>query len=441
MKRFSIYKKFIVINLIVLFACVLFGSKVTKEILSSSDEEKKFFQFPRIFAEHLIADEIYTEKAEVFKKIVEDQSFPSRIWVYNKKNELIYSNVTEEPPSLPTDIFTKIGEFKDLGFRKRIIAFKNEDRYLIYEDRMPKKLHPHFVWLSSMFISITLGMSLLAMIIFYYFRKNGAIANDVIGELKKGNLKARFPVKKVDEIGEVMTSFNSMADEIERLVEELRHGESVRINLLQELAHDLRTPVSSMKTMLETMVDRWDETSILPDKTKKEFAELSLREVNYFARLVEDLLFLGRVSEPKYHRRTEEISIKSIIESEVEIIEPQYSHISFSLIGSDFTILGDGHLIGRLIRNALMNAAAHTKDYIHIKLKESSIIISDNGKGFPENVLNNFGEKKFSRVMDLGRVSVGLGSVIMKRIAEIHKGKIGAHNDPQNGAVLTIFFG
>ena len=109
---------------------------------------------------------------------------------------------------------------------------------------------------------------------------------------EKGNLKARFPIVRMDEIGQTMLRFNHMADEIEHLVERMKTVEASRASLLQELAHDLRTPVASLKNLIETVATK--DASMQP-ALRVELMELALSECEYFERLVEDLLVIAQV--------------------------------------------------------------------------------------------------------------------------------------------------
>jgi signal transduction histidine kinase len=441
LKQLSLYKKIIAANILIIMICVIGGALISRQIMMMMASNSNILKFPQVIAKQLIDEsDNQTGKTDAMKSIVEDETFPATLWVFDDKLDVKYSNTKEPLPKFLSSQLNKMTGSVELGFRKGIIAYKDINRFLYYKDRLHHKIKPHVVWIGTMLVSITFGMSILAMLIFYYFRRNYSTANHVITELKEGNLKARFPVKKLDEVGLVMTSFNSMADEVERLVNELKHADTVRTNLLQELAHDLRTPVSSLKMMLETVSTKWDDKDLKTEEIKNKFIDLSLQEVNYFARLVEDLLFLGRVSEPKYNLKTETLSVTSLINSEIDLVSSRFQSIDFNHTGDDFSILGDSHLLGRLTRNALLNASSYAKDKIEVSTKDNSIIIEDNGPGFSDEILQSFGERKYSRIMETDKLSVGLGSVIMKRITEIHNGTIQVSNSVSGGAIVKITF-
>src|SRR5262249_45941559 len=153
-----------------------------------------------------------------------------------------------------------------------------------------------------MIIMVLVGIAVALLMIFRSLRDHVVSADHVISELQRGNLKARFPIERLDEIGAAKMRFNAMADEIERLVERLRSAESSRNNLLQELAHDLRTPVASLQSILESV---FSMAKMEPDVA--ELAELARKEVEYMGHLVEDLLLLAQLSEPSYRPNTQAV--------------------------------------------------------------------------------------------------------------------------------------
>ena len=300
--------------------------------------------------------------------------------------------------------------------------------------------------IGSLVFSLLIGVGVTLLLIYLSVRKKVSDADHVISELQKGNLKARFQIDRNDEFGQAMLRFNQMADEIEQLVTHLKDVEITRTKLLQELAHDLRTPIASLKTLLETLETNNDR---LDAKTKSELLSLSNKEIDYFARLVEDLLVLSQVAEVKYHQQTS-VDISQILQEEIDDISLRYKAINPHLQIQEFIssepllIAGDHILIRRMLRNALENSASFAKTQLIVTLekkKNIEIILLDNGPGFKAEVLDHFGERRYSRQTitqdkKTSRLSVGLGSVIMKKICEIHGGKVSASNRINEAGII-----
>lgn len=310
-----------------------------------------------------------------------------------------------------------------------------------------------FMGISFLIISLLAGVGVTLALIYYSVGKSIRLADTVISELQKGNLKARFPITRHDEFGKAMDRFNQMAEEIEKLVENMKTVEQSRTKLLQELAHDLRTPIASLRNLLETMNHKADRIDV---KLRSELMTLSLSEVDYFQRLVEDLLFLAQVHEPKYHHQGKSLNVHEIIEEEGENCITRYQQlnhpisVTWNLAAHLPELTGDVHLLRRLFRNAFENAfsfASHSVQVETLNLgNQIQIQISDDGPGLTPEALAHFGERKFSRHVEdnrKGRLSVGLGSVVMKAISDAHKGQIKIQNilDSQGkilGAQLII---
>lgn len=294
----------------------------------------------------------------------------------------------------------------------------------------------------SMAASIVAGLGLSIIFLNLYVRKRSIQAENVINLLKTGDLKARFEITATDEAGELMVKFNEMADQIESLVENLRHTESSRKKLLQELAHDLRTPVASMKNLQEMLLEKGH---LLDEEKRTQVQTMAVKEVTYFERLVEDLLFLSGVNDPRYSTDFRPIEIATVIEEELELWEKPDLKIHFKA-DPNLLITGDQHLITRLIKNALSNSSRYAFKDIHVTLKnlpEGIILkILDDGPGLKEEEVTQFGQKKFSRKFldsDHSHISIGLGSVIMKKIMDLHEGSMSVQNHSPGLEITFIF--
>lgn len=286
--------------------------------------------------------------------------------------------------------------------------------------------------LALLMMAIVVGVSSALSYIFGVIRHNLTLLDDVMVRLKNGDLKARLQNIKSNEVGAAMIRFNQMADEIERLVENLRLSERARGDLLQELAHDLRTPVASLKSLITTVSGPNQE---LATETKKEIFDLCIAEINYFQQLIEDLLFLSQMNEPQYRVNTDHVDVKEMVEDVIEEFSAVTKNVRIELISATSSKVtlgaGDRVLVKRLIKNSLSNALTFARSKVSVKISDLGskvgLDIEDDGKGFSIDALNGFGERKVSRFVEHngdGRVSIGLGSVIIKKIAVLHRGEV-----------------
>lgn len=299
--------------------------------------------------------------------------------------------------------------------------------------------------LTSLMIVIALGLSVVAL--FLYMRKKSLEARSVLQRLEQGDLKARFEIHRLDEFGGLMLDFNRMAEEIEKLVGRIHATERTRKQLLQEMGHDLRTPLTSLKTSFETLQIHHDKLS--PEK-RSELFDVLIREIDYFKDLIEQLMTIASLDEPHFKASTESIEVTNLVTQEVHHRKSAGPHIEWLLESStDKTILGDSHLIQRLLRNGLDNAQRYANSKVSVKVSDEKglikIEICDDGSGLDEASIKGFGERREFRgrkITKNGHFSLGLGSVIMKAIAELHNGQIKIENIQTNGhiegAKLTI---
>ncbi len=240
---------------------------------------------------------------------------------------------------------------------------------------------------------------------------------------------------------------------------QMQNTERSRISLLQELAHDLRTPVASLKNLLETMQA---QDSTLPIHLRQELLMLSLKEAEYFQRLVEDLLILAQVSDPRYNLNRVHLDLSELVadEAESKAFKGQHDPKEGGLIklilntpDEPVEISGDSHLLRRMIRNALDNAFSFARSQVTVTLKVNgsqgvSLYIEDDGPGLSPEALASFGQRRLTRALgrqEDGRLSVGLGSVIMKALAQLHSGTVQAMNHSETvggtGARVVIRLG
>lgn len=316
----------------------------------------------------------------------------------------------------------------------------SEGLYFVTEFRSPKgnkSLYLAWVTVASLAACTLISVAVALIYQFSRYRDRAQEALEILNQLRHGNLSARMPTKRFEDLAPLVQAFNLMADDLERMVENMRKSDHARRQLLQDLAHDLRTPLASLQTFLETLKN---SDKKLSEEKRHEVVSLCFTEVEYFGKLVEDLLFLAQITEPKYDKGTEEINLHDRIGEQIHVFRTRYPGIQFDvssgLSDSDTHLVGSAKLIDRLLRNAFENASSFAKSRIHVDLVRQQnhieVNIVDDGPGFSERALKEFGYKKTSRVLfgdtDNKRISVGIGSVIMREIAQLHAGEIRAEN-------------
>jgi signal transduction histidine kinase len=252
----------------------------------------------------------------------------------------------------------------------------------------------------------------------------------------KGNFSQRVDNKDKGELGELASSFNSMADDLERI-------QRLRQNMVADIAHELRTPLSNLKGYLEAINDG----VIKPNKTtirslNEEATALSL--------LIADLqeLSLADAGELKIIKQPEDIS--KLIKDTVTNSRPKAIAKGLKItvdLPNQLPLLNiDAHWIKQVLGNLLDNAIEHTgkSGRITVTANEQnnliSISVSDNGEGIPAEDLPLIFER-FYRV-DKSRARTtggsGLGLTIAKRLVEAHGGTIMATSEVGKGSCFTF---
>lgn len=211
--------------------------------------------------------------------------------------------------------------------------------------------------------------------------------------------------------------------------------------LTQNVAHELKTPVSSIKGYLETIANNPD----INNTTKDQFIERCLFQANRLTELLKDISVLNRIDEAQEHFDIEEIDIEKMV---TELLQDSSSILTekqmeaFVNIPSNTIIEGNQLLVYSIFRNLLDNAISYAGEGKNIYIKcyrkdEDAYYFSfaDNGNGVEEEHINRIFER-FYRV-DKGRSrklgGTGLGLAIVKNAVLFHKGEISAKPRPEGG--------
>lgn len=248
-----------------------------------------------------------------------------------------------------------------------------------------------------------------------------------------------------DEISDVFTAFNDMRIRLKHIVQKQLTYEKNRTELISNISHDLRTPITSIKGYIEGLKDGVANT---PEKVKR-YHETIYKKVNLLDKLIENLFLFSKLDLKKIPFNFQEIEIGLFISDIIDEISYEDPTINIILKKWDTSIYvsADPIHLQRVVQNLISNAKKYNnKDVcileIDIKLENNMVYLSfkDNGPGIaPENIDDMF--KRFYR-SDPARSSStegsGLGLAISKRIINVHNGDIFANNNIQDGLTITF---
>ena len=271
-----------------------------------------------------------------------------------------------------------------------------------------------------LFISqaIALGFGLKSV-----FRRT-ALLTTATGSFGKGKLTARYPDQgSRDEIDELGRSFNLMAERIITLLDS--HNE-----LLNSVAHELRTPMARLSFALELARDNPDTVREKLDLMEKDLFELDT--------LVSELLEFNRIrnTEPEMDK----VSLTDVCSeaADAERVHNPAVDISLNCSAGNTHVTGDYRLILRAVSNLVRNAVRYASSSVTISISQSGnravISVADDGKGFPKG-FSDRALNPFVKGSDSG--GTGLGLSIVQRIAERHGGEVVLKNTA-SGALAEL---
>ncbi len=437
------------------------AKKVEKAVISRPIEKVNIVKYlvpPEVPNETLSLMEASTEfgSPDVARHGNSEQPGPD-LWIVSEKGKVLSSNVIHKNLPLNWTAFilpkkihavesNRIGLLSSKSFIMKLET--SPVSYLISHN--PKSLfHGPFLWVQGIhtFLTAAATVFLALTISFFYLQRKSAKARKVMARLESGDLKARFEIKRFDQFGNLIVDFNRMAEKIESLVEKIRHAESSRSQLLQELGHDVRTPLTSLRTTFDTLRDF---EGMLSAEERKDIFQMLESDISYFQELLDKLTIVATIDSPRYRKNTTAVMLDEILLEEINNRKTA-SHLNWKFSNEGFgpsLILGDSHLVLRLFKNAFDNASRYAREAVTVSLVSNKdgieVQIKDDGPGVSEDAIKSFGKRRERRKIkdsQSGHFSLGLGSVIMKAIAEVHHGKVLIENrDDMNGACLRVIF-
>lgn len=290
----------------------------------------------------------------------------------------------------------------------------------------------------------------LLLFIFYFLLLTRKVTGDLsdiadgISSMTRDREAGSLPVDRQDEIGEIARSVHQMTEELSRLMASEREALQSNKEMIACLAHDLRTPLTSLSGYLNLAMD----TDKYDVEQRQHFAEVASRKADRLEGLIQDLFDYTKLMSGEITLHRHRIDFVKLVEQMIEefypLLEENELTCSFQTECRELEMDVDPDLMARAVQNLLSNAVKYGKDgkQIIIRLEKGRNVtfsVTNYGLIIPEKSLDMIFER-FYRVEGArspGTGGTGLGLNIAKEIITLHGGTITVESGLQ-GTVFSV---
>jgi two-component system, OmpR family, sensor histidine kinase VanS len=297
-------------------------------------------------------------------------------------------------------------------------------------------------------VMLIIGITLFTMYFLLLTKKFGNYIEKIstgITAIAAGDFETKIVINNDDEFAVIAEKINQMAADIKIIMENDRKGDHTKNQLITSVAHDLRTPLTSIIGYLELVSD----SSKVTQDTKEHYIKVAYNKSKRLEKLIEDLFAYTKFSSGEVVMDYSEIDMVKFIAQLADEFYPSFqeSGLEYEFVCdvNSAVVVADGNLLARAFANLIDNAIKYGRDgkSVRIELKEENdsikVLITNYGKLIPENELGYIFERFYrletSRSSETG--GTGLGLAIAKNIVLMHQGTIEVRSD-FNGTVFEV---
>lgn len=294
----------------------------------------------------------------------------------------------------------------------------------------------HAMAIPFIFLSVVCVFFILMSMFFLLLTNRGTkYLEDItksIQEIAQGNLEICIPLRTTDELGELAGSVNHMAYKLKVLLEEERNWERTKNELINNVSHDLRTPLTSVLGYLELI-----NTQVYADKAElQRYIGVVYTKCNSLKQLIDDLFEYSKLSSKESVINKTKVNLGELLEQIMIGFMPMLNEmtIEYRLFfeNSKMIVNADPVLLVRLFENLISNAIHYGKEgkYIDIELakeeNDAVVRVANYGETIPEQDLPYIFERLYQVDKSRSRQNggSGLGLAIVRSIVEIHSGEV-----------------
>ena len=265
-------------------------------------------------------------------------------------------------------------------------------------------------------------------------------------KISEGDFDVQLPVESRDEFDDLMKDFNNMAHSLRESEREVERQENVRRQFMMDVAHEMRTPLTTMNGLLDGL-----KYNMVPESRRGRSLELISSETQRLIRLVNENLDYEKIRSNQIvlvqHRFAGIGAIQTVVEQIRELAKVNNNTLRYEC-DKDFSVYADYDRFVQILVNITKNANQFTDNgEILVKAwnegKKAIVEISDTGIGIDESEIKEIWERFYKA--DVSRKSTkygesGLGLAIVKSLVDSHRGKISVKSEVGKGTTFRVVF-
>lgn len=419
------------------------------------------------YAEALISGDLKETQLDIGQLILKNQEVT--LTVFNNKDLMIYPKTAETYTSgISKEDFKKLSKGKRISLTIRQTDFYGNDRQLalVYLPFFTQDTHSFsgFVAVSSpisgieatltvlrnnlftAFLFSSLGAAILSLFFAKYQVNRINRLRSATHTVASGNFDIHLENNNKDEFDDLAEDFNLMAESLKNSQEEIERQENRRRQFMADVAHEMRTPLTTINGLLEGL-----EHDMIPTNQKKRSLELMHNESKRLIRLVNENLDYEKIRSNQIYLHKQTFNAKATLEMIVEQLSLKAESAKNVLIidcPSDVQIYADYDRFVQIVVNLTQNAIQFTQEgeiSLVGRMEDgfSTIKVEDTGIGIDAKEVENIWERYFKA--DVSRKNTvygesGLGLAIVQQLMNLHGAKISVDSTPGKGTSFTLIF-
>ena len=292
--------------------------------------------------------------------------------------------------------------------------------------------------LLTVFIATAAAALIAALVFAVTLTRPVKALTTAIRRMGKGDLSARVKVRASGEMRQLADSYNAMAEKIENF-------DRSRSQFVSNASHELKTPLATMKILLENLIYQPD----MPQELREEFMQDMNHEIDRLTGIITDLLSLTQMDSHDAALKLEEVDLSALTEETLHTLRPAADKAGQTLtaqIAPQLFLTADRARLTQIIYNLTDNAIKYTPEGGEIRVtlaargREAMLTVSDNGIGIPQNdqahIFDRFYRVDKARSRATG--GTGLGLSIVRQLVQLHGGEIALTSEPDKGSTFTV---